>query len=179
VVRWRYIAWSFFGTWVLTGVVEERASGVVEVLLGTIRPSSLLTGKVLGILLLAVFQLLAAGVAMLVALIVTGFELPAAGIEVAVVGVASFVLGLLLYSFAYAAVGATSSRQADSSSAAAPITFALLVPYMIALFVVPGDPDGPLSVLLSLLPVTAPLVMPSRVALGDPAVWELILSGLL
>jgi ABC-2 type transport system permease protein len=87
-----------------------------------------------------------------------------------------FVLGLLFYDFAYAAVGATVSRPSDAQSAAVPMTLLLLVPYFASFIVIPEHPDAPISVALSLLPLTAPIAMPARFAMGHPALWQLALS---
>ena len=55
----------------------------------------------------------------------------------------------------------------------------LLVPYFLSVFVVPENPDGLLARVLSLVPVTAPMAMPARAAMGEPALWEIALSAAL
>jgi ABC-2 type transport system permease protein len=174
------VAIVFYGGWVLKGVVEEKESRVVEVLLGTVRPAVLLAGKVLGILVVAMSQLLAGVAAVGVALLlVGGARIPAVAIDVAAVSALWFVLGLLFYNFAFAAVGATVSRLADAESATLPLGMVLVVPYFLSVFVVPENPDGLPARVLSLVPVTAPLAMPARVAYGEPALWELVFSAAL
>ena len=166
-----------YGGWVLKGVVEEKESRVVEVLLGTVRPAVLLAGKVLGILVVAMSQLLAGLAAVGVALlIVGGTRIPSVAIDVAAVSALWFVLGLLFFNFAFAAVGSTVSRLADAESATLPLGVVLLAPYFLSVFVVPENPDGLLARVLSLVPVTAPMAMPARMAMGEPALWEIALS---
>ncbi len=170
-----FMALVLYGQSLLTGVVEEKTSRVVEVLLGTLRPEQLLSGKVLGIVAAVMVQLLAALAASGAALIVVGAaELPSGALDVALVSCVFFVLGLLSYSFAYAAIGATVSRQSEADSAQMPVTLILVVPYFLALAVIPDEPDGPLARALSLFPPSAPLVMPTRVATGHPLTLEVM-----
>ncbi len=172
-----YMALALYGGLVLNGVVEEKSNRVVEVLLGTLRPSELLGGKVFGIVAVALMQLLAALAAGGVALLVVGHaHIPSIAFGTTAMAVAWFVLGLIFYNFAYAAVGATVSRPSDAQSAALPITMLLLVPYLASFVVIPNNPDGPLATVLSLLPVSAPMAMPARFAEGNPPTWEVALA---
>ncbi len=172
-----FLALILYGGALLGGVVEEKTSRVVEVLLGTLRPEQLLAGKVLGIVAAALVQLLAALVATGVALIVIGAaEIPSVALDVALISCVFFVLGIISYSFLYAAVGATVSRQSEAESAQMPLSLILMVPYFLSLTVLTDDPDGVLARILSLLPPTAPLAMPARVALGDPHPIEIVAS---
>ena len=68
------------------------------------------------------------------------------------------------------------SRLADADRATLPLGVVLLAPYFLSVFVVPENPDGLLARVLSLVPVTAPMVMPARTAMGEPALWEITLS---
>lgn len=99
--------------------------------------------------------------------------------DVAAFSVVWFVLRLVFYNFADPALGSTVSSASEAQNAAWPVTMLLLVPYMIALLVVPADPNGAVARVESICPLTAPLVMPSRIAVGDPAAWEIVLSLLL
>ena len=172
-----FFALVLYGSGLLTGVVEEKTSRVVEVLLGTVRPEHLLAGKVLGIVVAIVTQMLAALVAVGLALAVVGAaEIPSVALDVALISCVFLVLGILSYSFLYAAVGATVSRQSEAESAQMPISLTLMVPYFISLTAVTDNPDGLLARVLSLLPPTAPMSMPARVATGDPLPIEIIAS---
>ena len=172
-----YAALALYGNWVLMGVVEEKSSRVIEVLLGAVRPFELLAGKVLGILAVALSQL-AAGIGALIAGVLVTGEVNIPEVSGIVIAVAAlwFVLGLLFYNFAYAGVGATVSRQSDAASAAWPLVMVLIVPYMVSMFVIPDHPDGTLARVLSILPLTSPMAMPARYGAGDPALWELGLA---
>ncbi|HSP54283.1 MAG TPA: ABC transporter permease, partial [Dehalococcoidia bacterium] len=172
-----FLALVLYGQGLLFGVAEEKTSRVVEVLMGTLRPEHLLAGKVLGIVVAAVCQLGAAFISGGVALLVFGAaEMPSVALDVALISGVFFVLGILSYSFLYAAVGATVSRQSEAESAQMPISITLMVPYFISLTAVTDNPDGMLARILSLLPPTAPMSMPARVATGDPLPIEIIVS---
>ncbi|HEX5370485.1 MAG TPA: ABC transporter permease, partial [Dehalococcoidia bacterium] len=172
-----YLTLVLYGNWILMGVVEEKTSRVVEVLLGLLQPTDLLAGKTLGILASALVQLafgIAGGVA---ALVYVGTSvLPGATLDVVAASIAYLLPGVVLYSLLYAAVGATVSRQSEAQSAAMPVSFFLLVPYMLGLTIVPGSPDGGIAQVLSILPLTSPLIMPTRIAMGSPSVFEVALS---
>jgi ABC-2 type transport system permease protein len=172
-----YAALALYGNWVLMGVVEEKSSRVVEVLLGAVQPFQLLAGKVVGILAVALSQLAAGIGALLAGVLVTGqVNIPPVSAVVVVVAVVWLVLGLLFYNFAYAAIGATVSRQSDAASASWPLVMVLIVPYMLSIFVIPANPDGTIARVLSILPLTAPIAMPARYGAGHPHVWELGLA---
>lgn len=175
-----FLALVLYGQSLLTGVAEEKTSRVVEVLLGTLPPEQLLAGKVLGILAAAACQIAAATAATATALLVVGAaRMPSVALDVALVSCAFLLLGLLSYSFIYAAVGATVSRQSEADSAQMPITLVLCVPYFLSLTALTDDPDGTMARILSLLPPTAPMAMPARVAMGEPSPLEVIAAVVL
>jgi ABC-2 type transport system permease protein len=163
---------TVYGQWVVSGVVEEKNSRVVEVLLSTLQPRHLLAGKVIGIGLLGFGQLvLVAGLA--AALLIAGaFDAPAAlGGSIALV-IPWFALGFALYAVAYATAGALASRQQNADTAAQPVTYTLLVAYWASYVVVSADADSLASHALTLFPLTAPLVLPARSALVGVPLWE-------
>ncbi|MBT5775664.1 MAG: ABC transporter permease [Dehalococcoidia bacterium] len=168
---------TIYGVWILNGVIEEKTSRVVEVLMGAIRPWQLLLGKVCGILALALAQIAAAaGTATLLLVLVRDADLPDVTGEVAAFAIVYAVLGLLLYSFVYAAAGATVSRQEEAQSVTMPITFTLLGVYMLSLIVVIQNPDSTVARVVSIIPFSSPLTMTPRIAVSDPPLWEIALS---
>jgi ABC-2 type transport system permease protein len=174
-----YLTLAIYGNWILTGVVEEKATRVVEVLLGLVRPYELLAGKTIGILTVAIGQLVIAVIGAIIAFVLTGATLPAVAADVVLAAVPLYVAGLVLYSLIYAAVGATVSRQADAQAASTPIAIILLVPYLFSAIFIPQAPDSGVATVLSVFPLTSPMVMPSRVATGDPGAIELAACYLL
>jgi ABC-2 type transport system permease protein len=172
-------ALAIYGQWVLTGVVEEKSNRVVEVILATVRSRHLLAGKVIGIGLLGLSQLALIG-GLAAALLTAGaFDAPTSlGGSVALI-VPWFALGFALYAVAYAAAGALASRQQDANSAGLPITYTLLAVYWIGYVALSADKNGLLANLLTVLPISAPLVLPARSALVGVPLWEHVLAVVL
>jgi ABC-2 type transport system permease protein len=171
-----FIAISSFGGYVLTGVVNEKTSRIAEVLLSQVKASHLLAGKVLGIGAVALTQLLAIGVAVLVAgQLADTIPVPSIGIGAVLAPLGFFVLGFAIYATLYAAAGALVNRQEDTQAVVYPIMLPLLAGYLVAVTTA-GDPDNPLSVVLSLFPLTAPVQMPLRIQLGDVPAWQVVAS---
>ncbi|MGD9705184.1 MAG: ABC transporter permease [Acidimicrobiia bacterium] len=167
-----FIAISTYGNLVLTGVVEEKASRVVEVLLARMPARNLLAGKVTGIGLLGLAQFALTALAALAATIaVDSVDVPAVRGAVLAWVVVWFVLGYALYAMVYGALGSLASRAEDAQSVAGPVIAVLIAGYF-ASFVAVGRPDSGLAQLLSFFPVTAPMAMPSRIAMGATAWWE-------
>lgn len=164
-----------YGTFVLTGVVEEKSNRVVELLLARVPPRHLLAGKVAGIGVLALAQLLLLAAAAVVTLSLIRDlpgPIPAVPVTVYVWLIVWYVLGYAFYSMAYGAVGALASRMEDAQTASGPLTFTLVAVYFFVFWFVVEDLDGVISVTASFVPLTAPLVMPLRLAFGSASAWE-------
>ena len=163
---------AVYGQWVLTGVVEEKANRVVEVIVAAVRPRHLLAGKVIGIGLLGLLQVALTGGLAAVLLAAGVFDAPTSlGGSVALV-VPWFALGFALYAVAYAAAGAIASRTQDANSAGMPVTYTLLAAFFLGYVVLSVDAGGVPAHLLTIFPLTAPLVLPARSALGGVPAWE-------
>jgi ABC-2 type transport system permease protein len=166
---------SVFGQMVLTGVLEEKASRVVEVLLARIPPRALLAGKITGIGLLGLAQI---GVTALAALIaaaaVRSVDVPAVRGSVLAWALVWFVLGYALYG----ALGSLGSRVEDAQSVADPVMVVMVIAYF-ASFVTIGQPDSVFARAISYFPLTAPMAMPGRIAMGAAAWWEPVIAAAL
>ena len=172
-----FLAVVTYGNLVSTGVVEEKASRVVEVLLARMPARNLLAGKVTGIGLLGFAQFVVTALAALVAtLVVDSIDLPAVSGGVLAWVVTWFVLGYALYAMAYGALGSLASRTEDAQSVAGPLSYLLIGAYWASFIAVSGDPDGGWSRLASLFPATAPFAMPGRIALGAAVWWEPLIA---
>jgi len=169
-----------FGFTVLTGVVEEKQSRVVEVVLATVRARDLLMGKVLGIGILGLFQLLVFVVAALIAAAVTDrFVLPETTPgALAMLGI-WFILGYALYSTALGFLGALASRMEEASNASTPVTMVAMISYFVAIFAVISDPDGLVATISTFIPPAAPFVVPLRAAFDAIPLWQVVVSILL
>ena len=174
-----FTALAVYGQWVIAGVVEEKNNRVVELILSTVRPRHLMAGKVIGIGLLGLGQLtLVAGLGSV--LLAAGvFEAPAGlGASVALV-IPWFALGFALYAVAYAAAGALASRQQDATAAGQPITYSIIAAYFVGYLALAADTNGLAANVLTVFPLTAPLVVPARSALVGVPLWEHVLAVLL
>jgi ABC-2 type transport system permease protein len=170
---------SVFGSLVLSGVLEEKASRVVEVLLARIPARVLLAGKIAGIGLLGLAQIGVAAVTALVAVTtVRSIDVPAVRGGVLAWVLVWFVLGYLLYATVYGALGSLGSRAEDAQSVAGPVTVVLVVAYF-ASFAMIAQPASAAARALSFFPLTAPIAMPARVAMGAAAWWEPVVAAVL
>ncbi|WP_136313782.1 ABC transporter permease [Actinomyces procaprae] len=156
------------GQTIAMGVVEEKSSRIVEILLACVRPTSLLAGKILG-----------TGTAVLVSYgligVVTGITAKLSGvlpdgavdIDTALIAmVVWMIVGYAIYAVGYAAAGALVSRQEDVATVVMPLTMTLMIPYILSFVMALGDPSSLLYRVLSYLPPFAPFLMPARLVLG-------------
>ncbi|MGE3589060.1 MAG: ABC transporter permease [Ilumatobacteraceae bacterium] len=171
-----FISINAFGGLVLSGVVEEKTTGVVEVLLGHVRAYQLLAGKVFGIGVVAMTQMTATILAGVVSLRISGRTVPSevwVGLPTTVLW---YVLGFVLYSTLFALAGSFVSRQEDAQSAAAPISLLFTAGY-VAVFALGANPYSTVTRVVSVLPPFAPLLMPLRVAMGAASILEIVIAG--
>ena len=168
---------SIFGALVLSGVVEEKTNRVVEVLLTRVSARSLLAGKVLGIGLLGLAQVAVIAAAAFVAIAtVHAFDVPAIRGTVLAWAVIWFILGYALYAMIYGALGSLASRQEDTQSVAGPAMMVLVASYFATFFLV-AHADSAAARAISYFPPTAPMAMPSRIAMGAAAWWEPVVAA--
>lgn len=169
-----------YGAAVAQGVVEEKAGRVVELLLATVPARQLLAGKVLGLGLVGLLQLLILGGVGAAVAVGTGvLAVPALLLPTLVSALAWYLVGFFLFATLYAAAGALVSRQEELQSVTAPIAIVLLVPFLLAVAVLPVDPRNPVTTVLSFVPYLSQTLMPARTALGVTAWWEPALAYLL
>jgi ABC-2 type transport system permease protein len=169
-----------FGFTVLTGVVEEKQSRVVEVVLSTVRARDLLMGKVLGIGVLGIVQLAVFIAAALIAAYATNrLVLPTTTPGTVVLLALWFVLGYLLYSTALGFLGALASRQEEASNASTPVTMVAMISYFVAIFAVIDDPDGLVANIATFFPPSAPFVVPLRAAFDAIPLWQIGVAAIL
>ena len=158
-----------YGTWVLTGVVEEKQSRVVEVVLSTVRPRDLLMGKVLGIGLLALAQLVdpRRGRARRRRSSAGGSTLPPTTVGAVVQLLTWFILGFAFYSTAMGFLGlARVARGRGLERVDAGDDDRDACPTSLSILLVTQEPNGLLAHLLTFFPPSAPMVVPLRTALG-------------
>jgi ABC-2 type transport system permease protein len=173
-----YLSLMLNGQAVAQGVVEEKSSRVVELLLSTIRPWQLMAGKVAGIGIVGLIQILVIAVAGVVAGTATHVLTISTTAAVGTVAwlIVWYLLGFFMYAVVFAGLGALVSRQEDVGSVVAPALMFLIAGYVLGVSVLPSDPSSHLMEVLSVVPVFAPTVMPMRLAMGGVPPWEAVLS---
>lgn len=174
-----YIALAGYGSFVATGIVEEKANRIVEILLATVRPRQLLFGKVVGIGLVGFIQLVIVGAVALVTVMRTrAINVPTVGVTAVLGGLLWFVLGFAFFALIYAAAGSMVSRQEDVAAVTAPIGILIIGTYFV-FFWVEANPSNPIGIALSLLPPFAPVLMSARMAIGAAQAWQVVVAVLL
>jgi len=171
----------FSSTYLLQGLSEEKENRLIEILLSSVSSRQLLTGKVLGIG--------AAGLAQVVVWVISaplllrmasstfgGFistiQLPANFLVLAVV---YFILGYLLFAVLSAGIGAISSNSREGQQLIGIFTLPLLIPLWCTSLLI-AFPDNPIWVILTILPITAPVQVIIRLGVSDIPAWELAAS---
>jgi ABC-2 type transport system permease protein len=160
---------------------------VAEVVVASVRPATLLAGKVLGVGAVGLLQMLiwvAAALAMLryrvpllqqFGMTAPPIQLPAISPAMLAVLLAFFVLGYTFYSALFAAVGAMVSSEQEAQQAQLPVILLLVVTIMFLQPVLLA-PDSPLAQTLGFVPFSAPIAMPLRMSASEVAPWEIALS---
>ena len=166
-----------YGFWVAGGVVEEKTSRVIELLLAALPPRDLLAGKVIGLGLLGLGQLLIVSAFGLLAAQLTGaLDVTGDLVTAVALSLAWFVLGYAFYASAFAVAGALVPRMEELQSTTMPLTMTIVVSLLLG-FAVHDDPDGTLAHVTAFIPTTAPITMPSRILLGAAPAWEIAASA--
>ncbi|MBE0567641.1 MAG: ABC transporter permease [Krumholzibacteria bacterium] len=179
-----YIMVIMYGSHTLTAVIEEKNTRMAEVLLASVSPNDLMLGKVLGIgaagltqfgiWALTFFALSQRGVTVGEFTLDVGFLTPI----ILVSFVVFFVLGFFLYATLYAGVGAMCNTVQDSQQFHTPLAMGMVVPMMLLALVLRA-PDSTAAVVLSLVPLFAPVLMFMRVCVETPPLWQIVLSWVL
>lgn len=176
-----YLSLMINGQSVAQGVVEEKSSRVVELLLATIRPWQLMAGKVAGIGLVGLIQMaIIGGVGLIAGKAIGVLTISASAAFGTVIWlVVWFLLGFVTYSLVFAALAALVSRQEDVGGVTAPALMFVVLGYVLGISILPSDPGNRLCEILSVIPVFAPTMMPMRLAMGGVPGWEAALAVLL
>ena len=165
-----------YGIWVATGVIEEKASRVVEMLLSAIRPRQLLAGKIIGIGTLGLCQLaVIAGFALALARLTGGLPFPSTAVYAAMLDIGWFILGFAFYASLFAAAGSLVSRMEELQNVIVPINLTILVSFFISVGSLQA-PNSTIAIVASILPVSSALAMPVRMVLGAATAPQIALA---
>jgi ABC-2 type transport system permease protein len=181
-----YTTFFMYGFQNLRGVIEEKTSRIVEVIIASVRPTELMLGKIVGIGLVGLTQyLIWSLVAMNLSLPViagamsTGdMGVPTIPLSMIIYFILFFLFGYFLYASIYTAIGAPFNTDQEAQQLA-------MVPglFMVGCWAfypaVLNNPNGPISVFVSLFPLTAPLMMFLRTSVAEPPFWQVLLSMLI
>jgi ABC-2 type transport system permease protein len=168
---------QIYGSRITVGVSEEKSSRVVEVLLAAVRPTQLLLGKVIGLGVLALGQALAILVTFVALSLLVGSSLVhSASFGVVADGALWIVIGYAFYCTAYAAAGSLVSKPSDAYNVSFPVQVPLLVSYILTFTVLYGSSVYGFYWFLAFFPPTAPIAMPTLVAMGLTQPWQVALS---
>lgn len=185
-----FMAILLYGVNVMSSVLEEKTTRIVEVLVSSLRPFQLMLGKVVGAGAVSFFQFVIWGVS---ARLLIGLRVPIAralGADTAsaqtmvlphvpfatlAVFMAFFLGGFLLYSAMFAAVGAMSSNEQEARQAQQPVTYLLMISYL-SIIGLTNDPSSTFAKTLSVVPFTSPIATPVRWTAGSMGTGELMAS---
>ena len=218
-----YLFIFLYGVQVMRGVIEEKTSRIVEVIISSVKPFELMMGKIVGVALVGLTQI-AIWIALTFGIVTIGqsaiFEQNYDPAKIAeqvqmtpemakkmeaanafttkdlidenniisrinwplMIGMFLFYFlgGYLLYSALFAAIGSAVDSETDTQQFMLPVTMPLVFAYVMSIFII-ENPEGPAAFWLSIIPLTSPIVMMVRIAMGIPdgAVWEVVLSMVL
>jgi ABC-2 type transport system permease protein len=176
-----YSAIMQWGMTIARSVTEEKQSRIIEVLLSGLTARDLMVGKLVGVGLAGITQLV---IWAALGLVITGSALPMLAARmgpmhvsplVFVFFVVFFLLGFMLYAALFMIVGAVSSTDQDVQQMQTVVMLPLLVPLM-SMMLFMQNPNGSIAVGMSLIPVFTPLVMQARIALLMPPAWQIALG---
>ncbi|RMF57229.1 MAG: ABC transporter permease [Calditrichaeota bacterium] len=184
-----YTTTIMYGTMVMRGVLEEKTSRILEILLSSSSPFQLMMGKLIGVgsaglvqYLIWITLTLVGYVALQVSspVIATSFHFQPLILFYFVV---FFLLAYFQFSALFSAVGAITSSQEDAQAASSPVIILLIIPFITSLSLGVQAPDTTLSIVLSFLPFFSPMMLFMRIVMGDTPWWQIVagiaLNGLL
>jgi ABC-2 type transport system permease protein len=174
-----------WGQQVMNGVLEEKGSRVIEVLISSITAFELLMGKLVGICLVGLTQLgiwlgtvavlTAPGIVASMALMPEGVSLPTMTPMMLVHFILLFILGFFAFATIYATIGASFNNLQEAQQAASVAVIFVVIPAMV-MWPVINDPNSTMATVLSLIPLFTPLLMPLRIAIEMPPAWQILLA---
>jgi len=194
-----------YGGYIMRGVIEEKTNRIIEVIASSVRPIELLTGKMAGVGAIAITQFaiwilafmglsavagpiaaafmsnseqMGADMAAVESEIPAFLDLPTIETSLIVYFIIFFLLGYMLYSSLFAAIGSAADSETDTQQLMLPVTVPIFIAYAI-LFHAMRSPDSALSVIGSLIPFFAPIVMVTRIAITEVPFWQTSLAILL
>lgn len=173
------MATQITGGYLMSGVVEEKTNRIMEILVTSITPFQLLLGKVIGLGALGLLQVLAwiliGGLAFTLGQGLDAFQGISIPIDMVLIGLLLFLLTYILYASFAAGVGVVIGSEQESRQIASFFVFLMMVPFFLMVSFI-TDPNGPVPLVLTLIPLTAPVSILLRMGFGSVPAWQLALS---
>lgn len=196
-----YMFILMYGNMVMQAVLEEKKSRIVEVMVSSVKPVNLLVGKVVGIGLVGITQLIIWGILMGLFFSGLSFFIASPGqmdttmptemgnfdmegmlntvmtvnwLEIGFYFILFFIGGYILYASIFAMFASAVDSEEDTSQFMTPVTLIIVFAFLAGFYSV-NNPDGPLAFWASLIPFSSPIVMMVRIPFGIP-LWEKLLS---
>ncbi len=176
-----YMTMMFYGYYVMRGVLEEKSSRIVEVIVANVRPMELMLGKIFGVGAVgltqyAIWVLAAMNLAVPGMMGLASMEGSSALLSPLLLGffVVFFVLGYFQFASFYAAIGAAFNTEEEAQQMQTVASMTMALP-LVMMFPVISNPDSTLSVVLSLVPLFAPVLFFLRMTVQMPPTWQIVL----
>ena len=196
-----YMFIFMYGTMVMRGVIEEKTSRIIEVIISSVKPFQLMMGKILGVALVGLTQfilwifltIILSTIAELIfldtakiasemstneqSIILAQITNITGGINLTIIFISFifyFLAGYLMYSSLFAAIGSAVDAEADTQQFILPITIPLILSFILIQPIM-DNPEGTLAFWMSVIPFTSPVIMMVRLPFGVEN-WELLLS---
>lgn len=200
-----YFMMLMYGSFVSRAVIEEKANRIIEVIASSAKPFEIMFGKVVGVgmvgLTQVLFWIVIGGILFAIAGVVlpdiigqpdtltqsmqmTGgampispekFEMPNISIWLVLGFIFYFISGYFIYSTLFAAIGSAVDQESDAGQLQGPIMIPIIIPVLFISHVI-SNPDSMLSIVMSLVPFFTPILMIVRVTATDVPVWQIALS---
>jgi ABC-2 type transport system permease protein len=179
-----YLTILLYGQVVLGAVIEEKETRIAEILFSSVKPFTLMLGKLVGVSLVALTQLAIWGIAFGVFAIYGVSVLASRGVPVNIPSIPAinyfyfalfFLMGYFVYSTMYALVGSMVTTAQEGGQLAMPIVFLLVIGFYFFL-PVGRSPDSPFAFWVSMVPFFSPVTMMVRITTQTPPFWQIALS---
>ncbi len=175
-----YISLLMSGQMMLQSVIEEKASRIVEVILSSVSPREMMTGKIVGSAITALMQM---GIWLAAIITVASSAIVALPPEVVVSIKAvqviflliNFAVGLVLFLSLFGMVGSIFDNPQDAQSGLWPVMMLIMIPFFVAMSMM-QNPNSPIGNITALLPFTSIMVMPVKMTIVEVPIWQLALS---
>jgi len=182
-----YLAILMYGQIVLGAIIEEKETRIAEILFSSVKPFTLMMGKLVGVSLVALTQLAIWGLAFSAFALFGAGVLASRGMPASIPSIPFshyvyfalfFLLGYFIYATIYALVGSMVTTAQEGGQLAMPIILILVISFYLFL-PVSRSPDSSFSFWVSMLPFSAPVAMLVRIVTQTPPVWQIALSLLI